>query len=62
MRRNATQTKPDKQTVERLPLAGIRVLDMTRVLAGVGAPAYLLLQTTVTMGVDIPSSLIAHRY
>lgn len=26
----------DKKTVEKLPLAGIRVLDMTRVLAGVG--------------------------
>ena len=26
----------DKQMVEKLPLAGIKVLDMTRVLAGVG--------------------------
>lgn len=25
----------DKKTIEKLPLAGIRVLDMTRVLAGV---------------------------
>jgi hypothetical protein len=26
----------DKKLLEKLPLAGIRVLDMTRVLAGVG--------------------------
>ena len=35
-RRNATASSVDKQTIEKLPLAGIRVLDMTRVLAGVG--------------------------
>lgn len=32
----ATQNAVDKATIEKLPLAGIRVLDMTRVLAGVG--------------------------
>jgi hypothetical protein len=36
-RGNATASKPvDKKAMEKLPLAGIRVLDMTRVLAGVG--------------------------
>jgi hypothetical protein len=35
-RGNATASKPlDKKAIEKLPLAGIRVLDMTRVLAGV---------------------------
>ena len=35
-RRNiATKSDVDKQMVEKLPLAGIKVLDMTRVLAGV---------------------------
>ena len=35
-RGNATLSNPvDKKTMEKLPLAGIRVLDMTRVLAGV---------------------------
>ena len=35
-RRNiATKSNVDKQMVEKLPLAGIKVLDMTRVLAGV---------------------------
>ncbi|KAH7345889.1 CoA-transferase family III domain-containing protein [Pyrenochaeta sp. MPI-SDFR-AT-0127] len=33
-RRIATQTKVDRKVIEKLPLAGIRVLDMTRVLAG----------------------------
>jgi succinate--hydroxymethylglutarate CoA-transferase len=32
----ATRDPVDKQVDEKLPLAGIRVLDMTRVLAGVG--------------------------
>ena len=32
----AATTKVDKKAIEKLPLAGIRVLDMTRVLAGVG--------------------------
>jgi succinate--hydroxymethylglutarate CoA-transferase len=31
----AATTKIDKKAIEKLPLAGIRVLDMTRVLAGV---------------------------
>ena len=35
-RGNATAAKVDKKLFEKLPLAGIRVLDMTRVLAGVG--------------------------
>lgn len=35
-RGNATSSPIDKKTIEKLPLAGIRVLDMTRVLAGVG--------------------------
>lgn len=34
-RGNATANTVDKKTIEKLPLAGIRVLDMTRVLAGV---------------------------
>jgi succinate--hydroxymethylglutarate CoA-transferase len=36
-RRNATAVKVDKKVIEKSPLAGIRVLDMTRVLAGVSA-------------------------
>jgi succinate--hydroxymethylglutarate CoA-transferase len=35
-RNNSTTNNVDKQVVEKLPLAGIKVLDMTRVLAGVG--------------------------
>lgn len=35
-RGNATESSVDKETIDKLPLAGIRVLDMTRVLAGVG--------------------------
>lgn len=31
----ATKSDVNKQVVEKLPLAGIKVLDMTRVLAGV---------------------------
>ena len=31
-----TDSPVDKKLLEKLPLAGIRVLDMTRVLAGVG--------------------------
>jgi succinate---hydroxymethylglutarate CoA-transferase len=31
----STESKVDKEIIEKLPLAGIRVLDMTRVLAGV---------------------------
>lgn len=35
-RRNiATKSNVSKQMVDKLPLAGIKVLDMTRVLAGV---------------------------
>lgn len=35
-RRNiATKSNVSKQMIEKLPLAGIKVLDMTRVLAGV---------------------------
>jgi hypothetical protein len=33
-----TGGKLDRKAIEKLPLAGIRVLDMTRVLAGVGHP------------------------
>lgn len=36
MERGIATTGVDKKLVEKLPLAGIRVLDMTRVLAGVG--------------------------
>lgn len=35
-RRGLQTGKVDKKLMEKLPLAGIRVLDMTRVLAGVG--------------------------
>jgi succinate--hydroxymethylglutarate CoA-transferase len=31
----ATKSDVNKQMIEKLPLAGIKVLDMTRVLAGV---------------------------
>jgi hypothetical protein len=34
-RNSATKSNADKHIVEKLPLAGIKVLDMTRVLAGV---------------------------
>lgn len=36
MRGIATKENAKKEVNEKLPLAGIRVLDMTRVLAGVG--------------------------
>jgi hypothetical protein len=55
----AATAKIDKKAIEKLPLAGIRVLDMTRVLAGVGV---FLFQRAVERMELTPQSHIVHRY
>jgi hypothetical protein len=49
----------DKEAIDKLPLAGIRVLDMTRVLAGVGLGLSRMRMLVLML---TRYSLIVHRF
>lgn len=49
IRRQSSIAQTGSTTDPKLPLSGYRVLDMTRVLAGVGYPAHSMMRETLLM-------------